>query len=192
LNFYGFWKSFPDELCQTSVSSVLNDASKESSKYVRFYHQYFKRRRNELFHLIKRANTKKRSSEKKNSKACVKKKKSEVEELQEELSSLDCCLTSVSSDIEQKFSQLSKDIERIIEVMRGIVSDAGSRLFGPHQNFGRGTSSNSARLLEFCEGYVVERFPQSFGASKTTTFPSAYDDFCWIQSPSIPWNGGVR
>jgi hypothetical protein len=177
LNFYGFRKSFPDALRQTSVSIVLTDASKESSKYVRFYHQYFKRGRTELFHLIKRANTKKRSSEKKNSKACVKKKKSEVEELREELSSLECRLTSVSSDIEQKFSQLSKDIERIIEVMRGIVSDAGSRLFGPQQNFGRVTSSNSARPLESGEGYVVERFPQSFGTSKTTAFLSAYDDF---------------
>ncbi|MFN9953084.1 MAG: hypothetical protein ACK55I_08290, partial [bacterium] len=103
-------------------------------------------------HVIKRANTKKRSSEKKNSKACVKKKKSEVEELREELSSLECRLTSVSSDIEQKFSQLSKDIERKIEAMRGIVSDAGNRLFGPQQTFGRGTSSNSARPLESGEG----------------------------------------
>lgn len=176
LNFYGFRKSFPDALRQTSVSSVLTDASKESSKYVRFYHQYFKRGRTELFHLIKRANTKKRSSEKKNSKTSVKKKRSEVEELREELSSLECRLTSVSSEIEHKLSQLSKDIERKIEAMRGVVSDAGNRLYGSLQNYGRGTSSNSARPLESGEGYVVERFPQSYGTSKTTAFSSAYDD----------------
>jgi hypothetical protein len=178
LNFYGFRKSFPDALRQANISNVQTELSKESAKHVRFYHQYFKRGRTDLFHLIKRASTKKRSSVKKNNKSSVKRKRGEIEELREELSSLECRLTSVSSQIEKKFAQLSKDIEDKIEAMRGVVSDASNRLFQTQQHLGRGNGLNSTRPLEAGEGYVVERFPQisTFGTSKTTEISSAYDD----------------
>jgi len=130
LNFYGFRKSFPDVLRQTSIS----DLNRENAKHVRFYHEYFKRGRPDLFHLIKRASTKKRSGKKSDNDKQLKRKKSEVEDLREEVTSLECLLTSVSSQIETKFAQLSKQIEENISSMRVIVCEASSKIFQRHHH----------------------------------------------------------
>jgi seryl-tRNA synthetase len=133
LNLYGFRKNFSHVLRQQSVSDTETDKCKESVNYVRFHHRHFKRGRTDLLHLIKRENIKKSSSEKK--KSAKRKIVDEVQELKEELSSLESHLTSVVSDIEQKFAQLSKDIEGKFVEMQRIVSDTSNRLLQTQENF---------------------------------------------------------
>lgn len=130
LNLYGFRKNFSDVLRQLNGSDFQTDTSKEIAKYVRFHHGNFKRGRTDLLHLIKRANTKK--SEKNKS---AKRKKFAVQELKEELSLLESHLTSVVSEIEQKFALLSKDIEGKFEQMQRILSDTSNRLLQTQEHF---------------------------------------------------------
>jgi len=174
LNFYGFRKSYPDSLRQLSNKG----GAKDNLKHVKFYHEYFKRGRTDLFHLIKRARSKKGPSKKSN---LTKRKRSEVDELKDEVASLESRLSSVSSRIESKFAELSRDICEKMAAMRAIVYEASDRVpKRPTSASGRAPSSQGGSSLGYsviASGEIEVSHPPRLDAFNSTQTPSPPDDF---------------
>ena len=134
LNFYGFRKSYPDSLRKNLGNGASASVAKDSVKHVYFYHEHFKRGHPELFHLIKRASSKKPPKKAKVKDSSPPKNSEEVEVLKSEVAILERNLASVSTALQSKFLDLSSEVENQLARMKSAIYEATANIqSGPSQ-----------------------------------------------------------
>merc|ERR1712176_1725774 len=95
LNFYGFRKLRSDPI-------LTNDVDPQTACYVRFYHEKFQKNKPELLHGIKRATKSDQQS------------KDDVDDLKAQAFKLKKCVLDMSTQMEQKISELNYEYNRRI------------------------------------------------------------------------------